>query len=146
MIDPREKIRKVKLSPPDPTWPHRFNETKSEIKGILQDNCLKVHHIGSTAIPGIYAKPIIDVLVVVENIAILDSLNSAFEAQGYICMGEYGIAGRRFYWKSETSRTHNIHVFEKGSSEIKRHVAFRDFMRKHESHAKAYSTIKRCLA
>jgi len=146
IIDPSEKIRKVELSPPDPTWPHCFNETVSEIKVILQDNCLEVHHIGSTAISGIYAKPIIDVLVVVKNIKSIDSLNSAFEAHGYICMGEYGITGRRFYWKSRTSRTHNIHVFEKGSPEINRHIAFRDFMREHKNHAKAYSTIKRCLA
>ncbi|HRD71391.1 MAG TPA: GrpB family protein, partial [Legionella sp.] len=61
-------------------------------------------------------------------------------------MGEYGIPGRRFYWKSKDKRTHNIHLFEQGSAEISRHLSFRDFMRNHEDYAKAYSVLKCCLA
>lgn len=107
---------------------------------------MDIHHIGSTAIPNIYAKPIVDILPVVKDIKLVDSLNSKFEVLGYICMGEYGIPGRRFYWKSKDNRTHNIHLFEQGSAEISRHLSFRDFMRNHEDYAKAYSVLKCCMA
>jgi len=58
----------------------------------------------------------------VKDLSVVDSLNSKFEVLGYVCMGEYGISGRRFYWKSKAERTHNIHLFEQGSPEINRHV------------------------
>lgn len=146
MIDPNEKIRRVELTKPNPQWIKLFDESAAEIKSILGANCVEVYHIGSTAIPDIYAKPIVDILPVVKDIRLVDTLNSQFEALNYVCMGEYGIPGRRFYWKSKTHRTHNIHLFEQGSSEIARHVAFRDFMRTHKNYAQAYSVLKCCLA
>ncbi|PJD92814.1 MAG: hypothetical protein CK424_04345 [Legionella sp.] len=148
MIDANEKnsYRCVELTPPNSAWKTVFDKSAAEIKTILGSNCIEIYHIGSTAIPNIYAKPIVDILPVVKNIEIVDALNSKFEALGYICMGEYGITGRRFYWKSNTNRTHNVHLFEQGSPQILRHVAFRDFMRTHEDYAKAYSVLKCCLA
>jgi len=148
MIDENEKnsYRRVELTAPNPEWTVLFDKSATEIKGILGGNCIDIHHIGSTAIPNIYAKPIVDVLPVVKNIELVDALNPRFEALDYICMGEYGIAGRRFYWKSKTNRSHNVHLFEQGSPQILRHVAFRDFMRMHEDSAKAYSVLKCCLA
>ena len=146
MIDPNEKIKIVELSKYNPEWPVIFTNTATEIKSILQENCLQVHHIGSTAIPNIYAKPIVDVLSIVKDINLVDSLNHKFEALGYVCMGEYGIPGRRFYWKSKIKRTHNIHLFEEGSPEILRHLSFKEFMFVHDDYAHAYSLIKRCLA
>jgi GrpB-like predicted nucleotidyltransferase (UPF0157 family) len=146
MIDPSEKIRFVELIAHDPEWSKLFADEANVIKAILKENCVQVHHIGSTAIPNIYAKPIIDILPVVKDIHLVDLLNSEFEKLGYTCMGEYGIPGRRFYWKSKTKRTHHIHLFEQGSPEILRHVAFKDFMLVHPDYAQAYSLIKRCLA
>jgi len=148
MIDENEKnsYRCVELTAPNPEWKTLFDKSATEIRTILGSNCIDIHHIGSTAIPNIYAKPIVDILPVVKNLELVDALNPKFEALGYICMGEYGIAGRRFYWKSKTNRTHNIHLFEQGSPQILRHVTFRDFMRTHEDHAKAYSVLKCCLA
>lgn len=146
MIDSSEKIRHVELTAPNPEWLKWFDESANEIKTILSSNCMEVHHIGSTAIPNIYAKPIVDILPVVRDIRLVDSLNSKFEALGYMCMGEYGITGRRYYWKSKINRTHNIHLFEQGSPEISQHLMFRDFMCKHEDYARAYSVLKCCLA
>lgn len=82
----------------------------------------------------------------VKDLNSVDDLNPAFEALGYQCMGEYGIPGRRFYWKSEEKRTHNVHLFAEGSPEIQRHLIFRDFMREHSDSAQAYSLIKCSLA
>jgi GrpB-like predicted nucleotidyltransferase (UPF0157 family) len=146
MIDPNEKISLVELVPYNPDWSKLFSDALSEIKSILGGNCVEIHHIGSTAIPGICAKPIIDILIVVKDINQIDSFNDKFEALGYVCQGEYGIPGRRFYWKSKEKRTHNIHLFQQGSSEILRHVAFKDFMIEHSDYAHAYSLIKKNLA
>lgn len=146
MIDPNEKIRRVELIAHNPEWKLLFSAEASKIKSILKENCLEIHHIGSTAIPNIYAKPIVDMMPIVKNIKLVDALDQAFEQLGYICMGEYGIPGRRFYWKSKTERTHHVHLFEQGSTEIARHVAFKDFMLEHPDYAQAYSLIKCCLA
>lgn len=146
MIDLDEKIKRVELMPPNPEWAVQFEDAAAEIKAILGDNCIAVHHIGSTAIPDIYAKPIVDILPVVKNISVADAFNPQFEALGYVCMGEYGITGRRFYWRSKQKRTHNIHLFAEGHPAIARHVAFRDFMRANPDSAKAYSVLKQALA
>ena len=146
MIDPEEKIRCVELVPFNPEWITQFEDAASEIKAILGENCIAVHHIGSTAIPDIYAKPIVDILPVVKDLNSVDALNQQFEALGYVCMGEYGIPGRRFYWRSKQKRTHNIHLFAEGNPEIARHIAFRDFMRMHPDSARAYSVLKLALA
>ncbi|HRD71390.1 MAG TPA: GrpB family protein [Legionella sp.] len=74
MIDSKEKIRHVVLTAPSPEWPILFNESATEIKNILGENCVDIHHIGSTAIPNIYAKPIVDILPIVKNIKLVDSL------------------------------------------------------------------------
>ncbi len=141
-----QNVRRVELTKPNSAWPQLFTDAANEIKAILKDNCVDIHHIGSTAIPNIYAKPIIDMLPVVKDIRSIDALNPKFEALGYSCMGEYGIPGRRYYQKSKTKRTHHVHLFEQGSAEIQRHLAFRDFMRGHQDYAKAYSVLKCCLA
>ncbi len=141
-----EKTQTIELVPHNPGWAAQFDAEAAEIRHILGKNCRALHHIGSTAIPGIYAKPVIDILAEVKELGKVDNLNPAFEALGYVCMGEYGIPGRRFYWKSKSKRTHHIHLFESGSSEIIRHLVFRDYMIQHLEAAQGYSWIKRCLA
>lgn len=145
MIAEYEKPRQVVLVPYDKQWPLLFAEEEKRLAAILQQRCLAIHHIGSTAIPQIHAKPIIDMLPVVEDIDQIDALNHAFEALGYTCMGEYGIKGRRFFWKSKSHRSHNIHIFAKNSPEIARHIAFRDFLISNPVYAQAYSLIKQSL-
>lgn len=146
MANLNEKIDAVWLSEFRPEWSSMFISAADEIKSILKDNCLQAHHIGSTAIPNIYAKPIIDVLVVVQDINLVDSLNNKFNELGYICKGEYGIPGRRYYWKFRNIRTHNIHLFEYKSREIARYLAFKDFLITHPDFGQAYSFIKQSLA
>lgn len=146
MIDPNEKIRRVELVEYNPEWPQLFSDEARAIKSILKDNCVEIYHIGSTVIPNICAKPIIDILPVVKNIYSVDSLNHEFEKLNYVCMGEYGIPGRRFYWKSKIKRTHHIHLFQQDSPEILRHVAFKNFLIANENYAHAYSLIKKNLA
>jgi GrpB-like predicted nucleotidyltransferase (UPF0157 family) len=109
---------------------------------------VRIHHIGSTAIPGIHAKPIIDILLEVDDIAPFDDRSSSIEQLGYEAMGEFGIPGRRYFRKDDPSgvRTHHLHAFQRSSAEVVRHLAFRDYMIAHPKDARAYSALKRKLA
>jgi len=139
---------KVEVVPHDPIWRSKFEDESKLIALALGDNVVTIHHIGSTSIPNIYAKPIIDMLVQVKDIAKLDEQSSAMTALGYEIMGEFGIPGRRFFRKdNETgTRTHHVHIFEFNLSEVQRHLAFRDYMIAHPDDAHKYSELKRKLA
>ena len=141
-------IRKVEVVPPDRNWYNLFQAESQQLSLALGDNSIAIHHIGSTSIDTIYAKPIIDILVEVKDIEKVDPLNTAIEALGYVSMGELGITGRRFFRKDNRVgiRTHHLHVFEVGSPQIDRHLAFRDYLRCHVEAAQIYSQLKQKLA
>jgi GrpB-like predicted nucleotidyltransferase (UPF0157 family) len=142
------KQKQVIVVPPDPAWADAFDVAARELAESLGDNLLAVHHIGSTAIPGIWAKPVIDLMPVVRDIARVDERVEAMQALGYESMGEYGIPGRRYFRRDGTDglRTHNVHAFQHDLPHVARHLAFRDFMRAHPELARQYSDLKRHLA
>jgi GrpB-like predicted nucleotidyltransferase (UPF0157 family) len=141
-------MRKVEVVPHDPRWRDAFETEAKHVAAALGENVVAIHHIGSTAIPNIYAKPIVDLLVEVRDIVEVDGRSPAMESLGYEVMGEYGIPGRRYFRKDnrEGIRTHHIHAFEAGSAEVERHLAFRDYMIAHDGEAQRYSELKRKLA
>jgi GrpB-like predicted nucleotidyltransferase (UPF0157 family) len=141
-------MRKVEVVPHNPRWRDAFEAEAKHVAAALGENVVAVHHIGSTAILNIYAKPVVDLLVEVRDIAEVDGQSSAMESLGYEAMGEYGIPGRRYFRKDnrEGIRTHHIHAFEAGSAEVERHLAFRDYMIAHPGDAQRYSELKRRLA
>lgn len=96
-------------------WPRLFEIEKQLITSSLPIENIGVHHIGSTAVSGLAAKPIIDILLEVVEIEVLDSYNEVFESIGYECKGEFGISGRRYYQKGESKRSHQVHAFRKNS-------------------------------
>jgi GrpB-like predicted nucleotidyltransferase (UPF0157 family)/uncharacterized protein YciI len=137
---------KIELVPYTPEWNTRFKAEAEQIKGALGDTLLEIHHIGSTSIPGIVAKPIIDILPVVKDIHAIDRLTPSLEALGYESRGEFGMPGRRFFIKRQNGkRTFNVHIFEEGHPDIERHFRFRDYMRAHPDEALAYSELKKDL-
>jgi GrpB-like predicted nucleotidyltransferase (UPF0157 family) len=140
--------RKVEVVPYDPNWQRIFEDESRQLLVALGDNTIAIHHIGSTSISTIYAKPIIDMLVDVRDITKVDDRNASIESLGYIAMGEFGISGRRFFRKDNRAgiRTHHLHVFETGSPQIDRHLAFRDRMRSQAEDAQRYSELKQQLA
>ncbi len=83
-----------------PAWVEQFEEEAQALKQILKENCLKVEHIGSTSVPNLAAKPIIDFLIIVEEIEKVDLLQGEFERIGYEYMGEFGLSGRRYLRKA----------------------------------------------
>lgn len=136
----------IEVVPYNGHWPAMFEQESALIQHALGVNCIIIHHIGSTSVPGLSAKPIIDMLPVVKNILKVDKATKAMESLGYEAKGEYGIAFRRYFQKSKEMRTHNVHVYEEGDPEINRYLKFRDWMRSHEDDARAYANLKLELA
>lgn len=140
-------MRTVHIAAHDPGWAAAFAAEAHALKAAAPESFLALHHIGSTAVPGILAKPIIDILGVVSSLNGLDAVSGHIEALGYQAMGTFGIDGRRYFRKTDGHgrRTHHLHVFEAGSPHIERHLAFRDFLRVHPQKAVEYSDLKTAL-
>ena len=131
----------------DSLWPELFHTEARRIEDILKDNRVEIFHIGSTSVPGLKAKPIIDIMPVVLDIEQVDGCLGQFEAIGYEAMGELGIPGRRYFRKGGHNRTHQIHAFQYDNVyAITRHLAFRDYLRSHPDVGAAYAALKSELA
>ncbi|MBM7644518.1 GrpB-like predicted nucleotidyltransferase (UPF0157 family) [Scopulibacillus daqui] len=139
-------MRKVEVTPYHPRWTRMFNEEADQLRDVFGSVILDIHHIGSTSVEGLKAKPIIDMMPVVRDIHNIDGFNKAMIAMGYEPMGENGIPGRRFFQKGGDNRTHHIHMYQLGNPEIERHLAFRDYLRAHPKSAKEYGNLKEALA
>jgi len=106
------------------------------------DNLNHIYHIGSTAVPDLMAKPIIDIMLDVKNLSHLDEQTYLLENIGYEAKGELGIPGRRYFRKGGDNRTHQIHAFQSGDSNLIRHLAFRDYLIAHKEIAEEYGKLK----
>lgn len=139
--------RQVILAPHNSNWKRQFETEAELLQPIFGDNLLTIHHIGSTAISSIQAKPIIDMMPVVWDIEQVECLTEAMAQAGYIYKGENGIPGRRYFRKgSDLHHSHHIHVFQTGRPEIAHHLLFRDYLRAHGKKARAYDQLKADLA
>lgn len=138
----------VSLSPHSQNWSRAFLLVQSAIREQLPPD-LELHHMGSTSIPGIYAKPILDVLGVVPSIENFESRRSELEALGFVWKGEYGIANRRYcvlYDENEEIGLVHLHVFAKADPEVVKHLVFRDYLRASPNACRRYEEFKRKLA
>lgn len=141
----RYEVRPINITVVDhnPDWAEAYLQEEREIKEMLGGECMNSFHIGSTSVPGLKAKPIIDILLVVSEIDALDRYSTQFEKLGYEVMGEFGISGRRYFRKGGDNRTHQIHAFQYDHiQQIERHLAFRDYLRQHPEIARDYGELK----
>jgi len=129
----------------DASWLERFNREESVLRALLGDELRALHHVGSTSVPGLCAKPVVDILLEVHDLDGLDARAPALDALGLKEMGEYGIAGRRYFDGRRTRGVH-LHAFVSGSLGGRRHLAFRDYLRTHPEVARSYGLLKRSLA
>ncbi|MFO0870354.1 MAG: GrpB family protein [Pirellulales bacterium] len=138
----------VVVVPPNPGWAKAFEGEAQQIMAALGGIVEGIHHIGSTAIIGIPAKPVIDILLVVGDMEALDQRSPEMQYLGYEVMGEFGIPGRRYFRKDGPGgvRSHQVHAFHSTSDHVVRHLAFRDFMNANPNLATAYGELKVRLA
>ncbi|HCJ1102230.1 TPA: GNAT family N-acetyltransferase [Legionella pneumophila] len=137
-----KKTDPIEVVPYDPNWPNIFETEAAKIKQALGNNCIAIHHVGSTSVPGLAAKPIIDIVPVVRDILALDQNTRVMEALGYEAKGEYGMLFRRYFQK----KGFNVHIFEQTSAEIDGHLLFRNWMREHRDDREHYAKLKQDLA
>lgn len=131
----------------DPTWPAAFGREASRIRDALGALALRIDHHGSTAVPGLAAKPIIDIQVSVASLQPLSTYAAPLEAIGYVHVPHPDDAFCPFFHvPARWPHTHHVHVVASGSDEERRTLAFRDYLREHGDAARDYERLKRALA
>ena len=135
---------RVELREYDPSWAELFEEESGRLRGVFDGQVVAIEHIGSTSVPGLCAKPIVDVLVGVHELQLTDEQVAAMRALGYEYFGEYGLPGRLFFRKDP--HTHNVHVVEHGGEHWERQLIFRDALRSDPEERQRYDEFKRRLA
>ncbi|MDP9491962.1 MAG: GrpB family protein [Actinomycetota bacterium] len=135
---------RVELVEHDPSWAELFEAEKSRIGAIFDGRAVGIEHVGSTSVPDLCAKPIVDVLVGLRDLELSDEQVAAMEQLGYHYLGEHGLAGRLFFRKEP--RTHHVHVVEHGGDHWERQLIFRDALRSDSEERQRYDEFKRKLA
>ncbi|GLO64565.1 MULTISPECIES: GrpB family protein [Oceanobacillus] len=137
---------KVRLTGYTPNWKTMYKEEQANLRCIFGKEILSFEHFGSTAIPGMLAKPVVDMMCIVKDIYRIDSYNTYMDGVGYDIAGEWGIEGRRLFRKGGVNRSHHIHVYQYGNPQIDRHLILRDYLLQHSSEAAQYSAFKEKIA
>ncbi len=135
----------IRLSAYDRDWPHRFRAEADNLMVALGESCVRIHHVGSTAVPGLAAKPIIDIALECAVFPPTSAIIKAMEASGYEHMGECGVPNRHWFRKG-TPRAFHVHVVPENGDVALRQIAFRDFLRKHPDARRQYEVLKRKAA
>lgn len=128
-------------------YPLMFEKEKEILIKILNNNLVNIYHIGSTAVPNLKSKPIIDIMISVKSLEEVDKKKNEFVNIDYEYLGEFGIKGRRYLRKGRDERTHQIHIFKNDDKyNLIRHLAVRDYLRTHDDVAFKYGELKEKLA
>lgn len=128
----------------DPLWAEvaAVHKSRLEQTGLF----LSTHHIGSTSVPGLVAKPVVDLIGLVEDVDAFDTQSDALKHMGYKAYGEFGVPGRRFFTLDDSqtgARVINLHCYIRGAESAELQMAFRDYLRAHPDMAAAYAEEKR---
>ena len=143
---PKEQ-REVELVPHNPEWSQLADQEIARVLESLTFEVVGIYHIGSTSVPGIKAKPILDFVLEVKDLDDVIENKEQFEALGYTWKGEFGIIGRQFFTRDTNGeRSHHLHVFQQGHPDIERHLVFRDYLRANPEAAREYEKLKEELA
>lgn len=144
--EPRSSRREVVVLPYNPEWPHIFEELKAPVWNAVGHVAVAVEHVGSTAVPGLVAKPIIDMSVVVPKAADVPEAISALARLGYVHRGDLGIPGREAFHPPAGAFPHHLYVCVATSVALANHLAVRDYLRTHAPTAREYGALKLRLA
>jgi GrpB-like predicted nucleotidyltransferase (UPF0157 family) len=140
----------VVISSYQTSWRERFDELKALLCGALGAHIVEVEHVGSTAVPGLDAKPIIDLDIVISEVTDFEQIRLLLCDLGYRHLGDQGIPSREAFEPGEADGAgvadHHLYVCRESSSELRRHLAFRDYLRNNPEGATEYGQLKRRLA
>lgn len=136
----------VVIVPYDPIWPDVFVQIRDQVAAALGAIALEIEHIGSTSVPGLAAKPIIDIDVVIPTESAISLVISKLSQLGYSYEGEKGIEGRHAFAQPSRLPTHHLYVCAVGNPELGRHIAFRDYLRADPGAARTYGLLKQRLS
>jgi GrpB-like predicted nucleotidyltransferase (UPF0157 family) len=149
-------MRRITISKYDNTWPDAFCELSSALRRHLGPLAARLEHVGSTSVPGLAAKPIIDLDVVIESTRLLSRVSKCLREIGYIHEGDLGVPGREAFERlgrdvprvgvGRTWSEHHLYVCAQDSPELRRHVQFRDYLRHDPDELAVYACLKRQLA
>lgn len=137
--------RPYELVPYSPDWGTQFNTAAAIIREIMGSNVLEIEHIGSTAIPGLAAKPQIDMLVIVDNLDVVPQFYAEFSTRGFVPRGRDYVDNDDDYITKDGPdgrRLLSIHIFAKESKQIPAYLEFRDYLRTHSEERELYEEIK----
>ena len=136
--------KRIIVLPYDEQWKQDFLKIKAELADALGALAIRIEHVGSTSVPGLSAKPIIDIDVVIKDYTVLQDVIFALSKIGYQHEGDLGINGREAfkYDGKEHLKKHHLYVCPENSPELKRHITFRDYLRNHPESVREYSQIK----
>ena len=136
--------KRVVVEPYDEAWKKDFAAIRDELEAVLNGLVLRIEHVGSTSVEGLSAKPVIDIDVVIGDRSILPEVISALESIGYSHEGDLGIPGREAfkYEGKDHLKKHHLYVCAQDAEELKRHIAFRDYLRSDPDAVAEYSRIK----
>lgn len=143
----------------DPGWPAMFEEERARLQEAIGEWAADIQHVGSTAVPGLAAKPIIDIAVHLHSLIDGFKCITPLVELGYDCLGEFGIPDRIYFRKTTDTplpgqraglegigRTHQIHMYPLNHDQFAKHILFRDYLRAHADAAREYEALKRELA
>lgn len=138
------RTKRVTVVQHDSKWNNEFQKIKSYLEKTLKNSIVAIEHVGSTSIEGLYAKPIIDIDVVIKNYDNFQEVKSNLEKLGYYHEGDLGIKDREAfgYIEKHEFMTHHLYVCPQNSKELERHIAFRDYLKTHKEYREKYSEIK----
>lgn len=137
------------VAPYDPSWPRAFEDEAARIADALGEVARRIEHVGSTSVPGLAAKPIVDIQVSVDAVQPMDPYRGTLEALGYthISLPEPGDDVYPYFLRPPRwPPSHHVHVCEWGGLEERRHLVFRDWLREHPDDRQAYEDLKKSLA
>jgi len=137
---------RVRLTAYTEDWARMFREEAGFLAAIYGGVFVRYEHFGSTSVPGMMAKPVIDMMAIVTDLSEVEPYDETMRALGYDVAGEWGIPGRRLLRKGGDERTHHIHFYASDSPQIHRHLVFRDYLLRHPEEAARYSRFKEELS
>jgi GrpB-like predicted nucleotidyltransferase (UPF0157 family) len=135
----------IHIAPYDPAWPAMFEAEAATLRQLLGDRALRVEHVGSTSVPGLAAKPVIDIQVSVATLEPRGLYVGPLASLGYrhLALGEFDLVYPFFQKPTEWPCSHHVHLCVRGSRQECDHLAFRDYLRRHAAVAAEYLALKR---